>query len=143
MVRINIIHPRYLTDQHLIAEYNEILMLLAYVRRYPKKDCMGVERFTLGKGHMKFFKDKLLYIKRRHDAIREEMSARGYRASKLVDISMYPRELLNDWSPSDEDLSIIKQRIIEKISKKRSYYTYHRKVIDELYMDMLIHAKAL
>jgi len=32
MVKINLIHPRYLTDQHLIAEYNEILMLLAYLR---------------------------------------------------------------------------------------------------------------
>ncbi len=143
MVRINLIHPMYLTDQHLIAEYNEILMLLAYVRMYPKKDGIRDERFTLGKGHMKFFKDKLLYIKRRHDAIREEMLARGYRASKSVDLSMYPKELLNDWSPSDNDLSIIKQRIVEKISKKRSYYTYHRRGIDERYLDMLIHAQAL
>ena len=104
MVRINLIHPRYLTDQHPIAEYNEILMLLAYVRRYPKNDGVREERFKLGEGHMKFFKDKLLYIKRRHDAIREEMLARGYRASKSVDLSIYPKELLNDWSPSDNDL---------------------------------------
>ncbi|MBS3094344.1 hypothetical protein J4474_01630 [Candidatus Pacearchaeota archaeon] len=27
MVRINIIHPENLTDQHLVAEYLEILML--------------------------------------------------------------------------------------------------------------------
>ena len=38
MVRVNIINPNKLADQHLIAEYNEILMLLGYVRKYPKED---------------------------------------------------------------------------------------------------------
>ncbi len=141
MVRINLIHPRHLTDQHLIAEYNEILMLLSYVKRYPSKD--RVERFTLGKGHMRFFKDKLLYIKKRHDALREEMLARGYRANKVVDLSIYPKELINDWEPTNDDLAVIKERITEKIRKKRWYYTYWRKRIDyESYLNMLINAQA-
>ncbi|MBT3297743.1 hypothetical protein HN385_02370 [archaeon] len=36
MVRINLIQPKYLADQHLIAEYNEILMLLKHVKKHPK-----------------------------------------------------------------------------------------------------------
>ena len=36
MVRINLVEPKKLADQHLIAEYDEILMLLGYVRRYPE-----------------------------------------------------------------------------------------------------------
>ena len=35
MVRINLIHPKKLADQHLIAEYNEILMLLGHVKKFP------------------------------------------------------------------------------------------------------------
>ena len=58
MVRINLINPRYLADQHLIAEYDEILMLLGYVKRYPKIDDIPTN-YCLGKGHIRFFKDKI------------------------------------------------------------------------------------
>ena len=36
MVRINLVDPKKLSDQHLIAEYDEILMLTAYIKKYPK-----------------------------------------------------------------------------------------------------------
>lgn len=142
MVRVNLVHPRYLTDQHLIAEYNEILMLMAYVRRYPSID--AIHRFTLGKGHMRFFKDKLLYLKRRHDALREEMHVRGYRAEKVIYLDIYPRELINDWIPGEDDLNIVKARIAEKVKRKPWYYTYYRKRIDCYeYIDMLSKAPGL
>ena len=35
MVRINLINPKSLADQHLIAEYNEILMLLGHIDKFP------------------------------------------------------------------------------------------------------------
>ena len=35
MVRVNLVNPAALSDQHLVAEYNEILMLGAYIRIYP------------------------------------------------------------------------------------------------------------
>jgi len=97
----------------------------------------------LGKGHIKFFKDKLIYIKKGNDAIREEMLARGYRVNKVVDLSIYPKELMNDWRPTNDDLAVIKERIAEKIRKSRGYYTYWRKRIDyESYLSMLINAEA-
>ena len=83
MVRVNLIHPKSLADQHLIAEYDEILMLLGYVRRYPKKENIP-EKYTLGKGHIKFFKDKLLYLKKRHELIKEEMKNNN-KIKKLSD----------------------------------------------------------
>ena len=63
MVRINLINPKKLTDQHLIAEYNEILMLLGYVKKYPKLEKIP-SKYNLGKGHMLFFKNKLKYLKK-------------------------------------------------------------------------------
>lgn len=58
MIRINLIDPVKLSDQHLIAEYNEILMLLGYVRKYHKVENIP-ENYKLGTGHIKFFKKKL------------------------------------------------------------------------------------
>jgi deoxyribonuclease (pyrimidine dimer) len=74
MVRINIINPQNLADQHLIAEYDEMLMLLGYIKRYPEvKEGEIPKEYCLGTGHMRFFKDKLLYIKNRHELIKKEM----------------------------------------------------------------------
>ena len=61
MVRINLVHPKKLADQHLIAEYNEILMLIGYVRKYPPLENIP-DSYKLGKGHVKFFKNKLDYL---------------------------------------------------------------------------------
>gem|GEM_PF-6983141 len=35
LVRVNLLPPRVLADQHLVAEYREIFMLLGHVRKYP------------------------------------------------------------------------------------------------------------
>ena len=78
MVRVNLISPKLLSDQHLIAEYNEILMLLGYVRKYPK--LVGIPKdYCLGKGHILFFKDKLGYLKERHELLKKEMRIRGFK----------------------------------------------------------------
>ncbi len=130
MVRVNLIDPLYLTDQHLLAEHNELLMLTAYLRRYPLqiRDLSKIpERFTLGRGHMTFFKDKVLYLKRRHDALRDEMARRGYTSRKILSIDGFPRIMLNDWRPEPEDVRLVKARIVERIRAKPWIYTYYRR----------------
>ena len=60
MVRVNILNPRSLADQHLIAEYNEILMLISYIKKYPKVDFIvgGVKKNKIYAG---FDKNKIKY----------------------------------------------------------------------------------
>jgi len=126
MVRINIINPKKLADQHLIAEYNEILMLLGYVRKYPEiKDVP--ESYCLGKGHIKFFKNKLFYLNNRHETLKKEMMKRGFRAEKNIDLNEFPRFLLGDWRASFKDKELIIERLKEKISQKPEYYNYYKK----------------
>jgi len=72
MVRVNLINPGCLADQHLIAEYAEILMLVGYIKKHPEKDNIPA-RYTLKTGHMRFFKDKALYLKKRHEQLIKEM----------------------------------------------------------------------
>ena len=63
MARINVgINPIYLSDQHLIAESVEITMIPGSLK-YNGFAIKGKvpEQFTLGTGHVNFFKDKLVY----------------------------------------------------------------------------------
>jgi len=124
MVRVNIIHPKKLADQHLIAEYNEILMLLGYVKKYPEEKGIP-ESYTLGKGHIRFFKNKLIYLKERHERLKDEMRERGFKTNKTINLNKFPSNLINDWEPSNKDEKIIISRITEKINKKPDYYRYY------------------
>ena len=113
MVRINLIDPRKLADQHLIAEYNEILMLLDYVKKYPSIDNTP-ENYILGKGHIKFFKDKLQYLKDRHDVIKNEMHNRNFSTNISVDLNGFSEELINNWQPKKNGQRYYKRKIKEK-----------------------------
>ena len=124
MVRINLIEPSKLADQHLVAEYNEILMLLGHVRKYPELKHQPGE-YTLGKGHILFFKDKLVYLKKRHELLKEEMRRRGFNADKTIQLSEFPEELQKDWTPREQDFPIIIKRLTEKLKQKPDFYRYY------------------
>ena len=137
MVRINLISPKKLADQHLIAEYNEILMLLGYVKKYPEISELP-ENYCLGKGHIKFFKNKLLYLKKRHELIKKEMKKRGFNAKMRVNLNEFSKELVNDWKPLKKDKKIIINRLKEKIEQKPDYYNYYKeKKPKEFFIEIL------
>jgi deoxyribonuclease (pyrimidine dimer) len=128
MVRINIINPKFLSDQHLIAEYNEILMLLGYIRKHPKTDYLKIPKnYQLGKGHILFFKNKLKYIEKRFNSIKKEMKKRGFSGKIKINLNKFNKKLINNWTPRYKDINIIKERLIKKINLKPEYYRYYKK----------------
>jgi deoxyribonuclease (pyrimidine dimer) len=126
MVRINLINPKNLSDQHLIAEYNEILMLIGYVKKHPQLEKIP-KNYALGKGHIIFFKNKLKYLKNRHEQIKKEMKKRGFKAEKTINIGKFSKEMQKDWRPSAKDKEIIKKRLIERVKLKPDFHKYYRK----------------
>ncbi len=126
MVRINIISPEKLMDQHLIAEYNEIMMLFGHVSKHPTIKNQP-EGYCLGPGHITFFKDKLKYLKGRHELIKKEMKRRGFKPTKTINLNNYPTHLRNDWAPRKSDFGIIKKRLAKKIAMKPKFYRYEGK----------------
>ena len=136
MTRINLINPEELTDQHLIAEYREITMVPAALKRtINSKAGFNIEqipkKFTLNKGHVKFFYDKGLYLNKRYHQLVEEMKKRGFQPNKK---RTFPKEvfapnLYNDWKPNLEDEKIIKERIAEKIKMKPQWYKKNGRLI--------------
>jgi len=126
MVRVNLINPKYLADQHLIAEYAEILMLVAYIKRHPRPDNLPKE-YCLGTGHQRFFKNKLLYLKKRHELLKKEMRKRGFTPNKTLSLKRFKKELLKDYKPKNKDKKIIKKRLIQKLNKRPKFYRYYSK----------------
>lgn len=148
MVRINLINPRNLTDQHLIAEYNEILMLFGYIKKHPHTHFKQLSKipsnYKLGQGHILFFKDKLKYLEKRFELIKKEMKKREFKVNEKIniDLSKFDKKLINDWKPRASDKNIIKKRLIEKINLKPDYYRYYKnKKPKEFFIRMIENAE--
>ena len=118
MTRINCgIPPMELTKAHLIAEHREI-------KRIP--NCVGKGRFnmkgqpkvfTLGEGHVKFFYDKLGYLKQRYEELYANCVERKINVQYYGDAwNDIPPNLMGDYIPTEQDKAIIRERIAERLS---------------------------
>lgn len=124
MTRINVVHPSLLTRQHLLAEWHEIgrIITLAEAGVNPNEI---PERYTLGKGHMKFFVNKLGYITQRMAWLANEMRVRGYSVDKSKQIEAVARGICvgfgDPWTPDKTDLTVNLCRLIERAPDHRPY----------------------
>lgn len=132
MTRINIIPPSELSNQHLMAEYREIFMVPASLKRTlnSKEGYLAnkvSKKYTLNKGHVYFFYNKLLYLRNRYSLLVNELKQRGY---KLDDNRLFPDDLpkqfYKDWKPSEEEQLIAKERINWKIQLKPNWYKFEK-----------------
>jgi len=120
MTRINCVPPAELNDKHLLAEYRELprvfaLAAAAYDRgedptAYP-------DEYLLGKGHVKFFYARLLYLKWRHQDLVDEMLRRGWapkyrRVPAAAD--HLPASWWCPWEPTADALALNRERIRQR-----------------------------
>ena len=116
MTRINVgIKPTELTNQHLIAEHREIKRIPNCIAK-GKYNMDGIpDTFKLGTGHVKFFYDKLLYLKNRYWKLYIECIKRGFKVQNYSSAwDNVPQELMNDYQPTYMDRKIIQERIDDK-----------------------------
>jgi hypothetical protein len=74
------------------------------------------ENFTLGKGHINFLKPRLLYLHRRHEEVKKEMTNRGFKCDILSITRETGSEFFwKDWNPTIDDSIKIRQRLVDKI----------------------------
>ena len=119
MTRINVgIPPAELTGKHLIAEHREIKRIPNCVAK-GKYSMKGIpDKFKLGTGHVKFFYNKLLYLKNRYIKLYEECINRGFNVQNYIGAwDNVPKELMNDYKVRANDIRIIRKRINEKLNK--------------------------
>ncbi len=122
MTRINVgIPPAELVNQHLIAEHREIKRIPNCVAK-GKYNMEGIpKRFKLGTGHVKFFYNKLLYLKNRYISLYNECIKRGFNVQYYISAwDNVPQELMNDYKVKANDCRIIRQRINERLTKTKN-----------------------
>jgi hypothetical protein len=119
MTRINIaIPPAELNTRHLLAEHRELKRIPNCVSRGRFNLKSTPKEFTLGKGHVSFFYDKLEYLRKRYEDLYEECMNRNFNVSYYGNAwDDIPSELMNDYTPTQRDEQLIRERIKEKLNK--------------------------
>lgn len=137
MTRINLVKPRELTDQHLVAEYREIVMVPAALRRSLRNkygfDTTLPTTYVLGTGHVRFFYDKGLYLFQRYQSLVKEMRFRGMNPdpTRRFPLHAFPSGYRNNYIPDDNALLLIRTRIMSRIAQKPYWYRYFGKTLIE------------
>lgn len=137
MTRINVIDPVDLTDQHLMAEYRELPMIMGSLRRSLKSK-RGVDvstipsSYTLNTGHVRHFYNKGKWLHRRYYSLIDELRRRGYDInpdSRNVDWGVFGERLFLDWQPTPKDCKVNLERILIRVMQKPTFYTLNKKKI--------------
>ena len=138
MTRINADYElKKLTDQHVMAEYRELPMVIAALKRSLRTQPINTvlkkipNSFTLNKGHVTFFYNKLTFLSNRYERLIVELKERGYKLdeNRTLDFEGIPEVFFRDWKANDKDNLIIEARISEKIQMKPQWYKYYGKPI--------------
>jgi len=80
------------------------------------------KNYTLGTGHGYFFYDKLNYIYKRFELLKQEMIRRGYACNSVNIVKIEDKRFLNDWEPNEDDIETNRRRIKERIESKPHLY---------------------
>ena len=131
MTRINSdLDPKNLKRMHLVAELREITMIPAALRRSIEARTAedihnGIPKyFTLNKGHVTFFYNKLKFLIKRFNKLADEMERRGYSPdrTRIEAFDGFDKQWYGDWESSDKDDEIVIERINFRISQKPHLY---------------------
>lgn len=131
MTRVNAdIDPKKLHRAHLIAEIREITMVPASLRRSLRtKSIQDVlesipDTFSLGKGHVKFFYNKIGFLQYRFTRIADEMERRSFvpDRTRIEAFDGFDAMWTGHWQATDDDNLIVMERITMRIEQKPHLY---------------------
>lgn len=111
-----------------MAEYRELPMIHAALYRSINSSAgvHGIPKtYRMGKGHVKFFYNKGLYLFNRYQNLVNELKIRSYELDPNRSCEFYLFEqnnYMNDWIPSAQDKRINITRLLEKVEMKPQFY---------------------
>lgn len=126
MTRINVVPVKELCNQHMFAEWREIPRLISSMKKSMSRKTKPFtmdeipSEYVLGKGHVKFFYDKLLYIITRHKELtRCLVEERGFNLKNTSKLTFdVDKKFFNCYNPSKEALELNRKRILKRMPKK-------------------------
>lgn len=122
MTRINLVPPQELCDQHLLAEHRELTRIPNAVAK-GKFSLKGQPiDYKLGEGHVRFFFNKLGFLKKRYDLLHAECKARGFNVQYFWQNEL-PTDpnLWLDYEPTEQALKANRERIAERMPAKARF----------------------
>lgn len=128
MTRINVIPVEELSDQHLIAEYRELPRVLKQNINININDAPNT--YKLGTGHVKWAKKHSKYVEIRFTQLVKEMQHRGFQTNFTSTNNIHNNNGDN-YQITELDIQTNKQRIIEKLNKKPTFYRWTNREIPE------------
>ncbi|MDP8080299.1 pyrimidine dimer DNA glycosylase/endonuclease V [Phocoenobacter skyensis] len=127
MTRINVIPPDELCDQHLLAEHRELTRIPNAVAKGKFHLDNLPNDYKLGTGHVRFFFNKLTFLKKRYQALHQECKARGFNVKYIwPDNLPEDSELWLDYIPTENAIAINKARIAERMPVKPRFTSYKK-----------------
>lgn len=149
MTRINAnIKPVHLIDQHLIAEYREIVRIPNFVRNNVDHARKALKRapntFKLNSGHVLYFYDKIAFLHKRFLALVDEMHNRKIQTNMSDEMFLnFPIEFYNDISHDDliNGNQEVVERILLRISTMKKQPTYNSIIVNFEQYRKLLHKK--
>lgn len=148
MTRINAnIRPEHLIDQHLVAEYREIVRIPnAVLKMGPDNKRIYPKQFKLGAGHVLFFYTKIKFLHKRFLDLKQEMRNRVIANNMEDDMFMSFKDNVN-WllhyngihaTELVEANALVVERIIERLGTMKRAPTINGEPIDvPSYCEML------
>ncbi|MEE6076052.1 pyrimidine dimer DNA glycosylase/endonuclease V [Avibacterium paragallinarum] len=118
MTRINVVPPQELCDQHLLAEHRELTRIPNAVAKGKYNLAGQPAEYKLGEGHVRFFFNKLQFLKNRYDLLHQECKARGFNVQYF-----WPENLPQDpslwqyYQPTENALTLNRERIKLRMPK--------------------------
>ena len=113
MTRINVVPVSELCNKHVLAEYRELPRVFTLARKCDD----APSEYTLGKGHVKFFYNKLAYLAKRQLELIAECKKRGFNITYTGLPECNKPELFNDYDPTKEAIALNRARIALRISQ--------------------------
>jgi hypothetical protein len=121
LTRVNVVPTSELTNGQLLAEYREIPRIYKLVlKSIDRGEPLGKDvpsEFTYGKGALRFWYNKLAFIKLRQCALRDEMLVRGYKPVAHISPESEGNHGIdhpgywNDYTPSEGALALNRRRL--------------------------------
>lgn len=128
MTRVSVGFVKQLTDKHLNRERIEVLRIPNKIKagKYKSKP---IEKFTLNKGHELSLMNKVGFLKKHYEALTAECIRRGFNPTDYSDaFEGIPSHLMNDYTPTEYDRQIVRERITERL-KTMKHLKYYREPI--------------
>lgn len=138
MTRINgSIDPSDLTDQHLLAEYREMIRIPNHVLKRDVLLHKIPESFRLGRGHVTFFYDKIQFLHERFVHIKNVMDSRLIKNSMddtgFKKVQHEKPHLYNNIADLSDGNMEVAKRIAERVIEMKKRPTINGEEVSDRY----------